>query len=135
MAADAASEAAAICAEAACAKAGLARPRLATASTSRLSTRVMNFFMVCGDETQRRGGRVSTAPAVAVAAAARIRARPCRMGMNEEQMKGPEAQMASQVPLKRIADPSGIAKAVLFLASSDSSYVVGAELVVDGGLA
>jgi NAD(P)-dependent dehydrogenase (short-subunit alcohol dehydrogenase family) len=57
-----------------------------------------------------------------------------RMGMPEEQAKGLEAQMASQVPLGRIADPIEIANAVLFLASSESSYVVGTELVVDGGL-
>lgn len=43
--------------------------------------------------------------------------------------------LASQVPLGRIAEPEEIAKAVLFLASSDSSFVNGAELFVDGGMA
>lgn len=57
-----------------------------------------------------------------------------RMGMSEEQAKGTEAHFTSLVPLKRVAEPSEIARAVVFLASSDSSYVVGAELVVDGGL-
>lgn len=35
--------------------------------------------------------------------------------------------------LKRIADPSEIAKAILFLASDDASYVTAAHLLVDGG--
>jgi NAD(P)-dependent dehydrogenase (short-subunit alcohol dehydrogenase family) len=36
-------------------------------------------------------------------------------------------------PLKRFGTPDEVAKAVLFLASPDASYCVGAELVVDGG--
>ena len=44
------------------------------------------------------------------------------------------AQVAAQVPVGRIADPSEIAAAVLFLACDESSFVAGAELVVDGGM-
>lgn len=39
-----------------------------------------------------------------------------------------------QVPMKRFGDPEEIAKAALFLASSDSSFGLGAELIVDGGV-
>jgi len=41
--------------------------------------------------------------------------------------------MATQVPLGRVGEPDEVARAALFLASDDASFVNGAELFVDGG--
>ncbi len=49
----------------------------------------------------------------------------------------PEArrtEIIAQVPLRRYADPSEIAAAVVFLASEGAGYITGAVLPVDGGL-
>jgi NAD(P)-dependent dehydrogenase (short-subunit alcohol dehydrogenase family) len=48
----------------------------------------------------------------------------------EETMKSIE----SQVPMKRFGRPEEIAKTVLFLASSDSSFLLGTEIIADGGM-
>src|SRR2546421_8534288 len=43
--------------------------------------------------------------------------------------------ISSNVPLGRLGTPDEIARAVVFLASNDSSYITGTELFVDGGFA
>ena len=48
--------------------------------------------------------------------------------------KGQEGQIGRLNPLKRGGDPAEIAKAALFLASDEASYVNGQAIVVDGGL-
>lgn len=55
-------------------------------------------------------------------------------GMTDEQIQSFAAQMATTIPLGRTGEADEVAKAVVFLASDDSSFVNAAELVVDGGM-
>lgn len=56
-----------------------------------------------------------------------------RWGLPQEMVDAARAEFERRSPVKRFATSEEIAKAVLFLASDDSSYCVGTELVVDGG--
>jgi NAD(P)-dependent dehydrogenase (short-subunit alcohol dehydrogenase family) len=57
------------------------------------------------------------------------------LGQTREQIEEFKKNVVAAVPMGRMGDPDEIAKAALFLASDDSSYVTGVELFVDGGMA
>lgn len=54
-------------------------------------------------------------------------------GLSAEVVQQMISTLSSQNPMKRIGEPEEIAKVALFLASDDSSYILGAEIAVDGG--
>lgn len=57
-----------------------------------------------------------------------------KMGLGPDELKAAAEGIEAQVPLHRFGEAEEIARAALFLAGPDSTYVTGTELVVDGGL-
>src|SRR5262249_13046599 len=57
-----------------------------------------------------------------------------RLGLPAEQLSEVASSIQAQIPLKRFGTPEEIASAVLYLASAESAYIVGTELVADGGM-
>ncbi len=56
-----------------------------------------------------------------------------KLGMTAAQLEERGQFMMQRIPLGRFGTPEEIAHAALFLASEESSFIVGAELVADGG--
>jgi NAD(P)-dependent dehydrogenase (short-subunit alcohol dehydrogenase family) len=57
-----------------------------------------------------------------------------KLGFSEADLKTVAASIKGQVPAARFGDPTEIASAVLFLASDESAFTVGSELIIDGGM-
>lgn len=55
-------------------------------------------------------------------------------GMSEEQVAGLKQMMIDNIPMHRMGEAGDVARAVLFLASDEASFITGANLFVDGGL-
>ncbi|MCF0054533.1 SDR family oxidoreductase [Dyadobacter sp. CY356] len=56
-----------------------------------------------------------------------------RTGASELQIENAKKALIDHTPLKRLASAGEIAETYLYLASDDSGYMLGAELVIDGG--
>jgi len=57
-----------------------------------------------------------------------------KLGFSEADLKTVAASIQGQVPAARFGDPKEIANAVVFLASDESAFTVGSELIIDGGM-
>jgi len=57
-----------------------------------------------------------------------------KLGVPAEAVPEVKEGFTSQIPMKRMGRPDEIAKAALFLASDDSSFIMGIDLTVDGGM-
>ena len=57
-----------------------------------------------------------------------------KMGVSADQADEMKGMMQSMVPLKRLGSADEVAQAALFLASADSSFLLGAKVRIDGGL-
>ena len=57
-----------------------------------------------------------------------------KLGLSEADLKATSEALQNQIPARRFGKPSEIASAVVFLASDESTFTVGSELIIDGGL-
>jgi NAD(P)-dependent dehydrogenase (short-subunit alcohol dehydrogenase family) len=57
-----------------------------------------------------------------------------KFGLSAEQKKTMSEALVQQIPAGRFGAPADIAQAVVFLASDESAFIVGSEIIIDGGM-
>jgi NAD(P)-dependent dehydrogenase (short-subunit alcohol dehydrogenase family) len=57
-----------------------------------------------------------------------------KLGMDKATLEATAAQIQSQVPLGRFGTPAEIASTVLHLVAPESAFIVGTEIITDGGM-
>ena len=102
-------------------------PGLSILAAAKAATR--SLVRTLGAELAPRGIRVNAVSPGAIATPFYS-----KIGLPEATLSEVAVSITQKVGLKRFGEAAELAKAVLFLASDDSSYTTGTELVVDGGL-
>jgi NAD(P)-dependent dehydrogenase (short-subunit alcohol dehydrogenase family) len=105
----------------------IGKPGLSVLAATKAAAR--SLVRTLGAELAPRGIRVNAVSPGAIATPFYS-----KMGLSEAQLSAVASDLQAKIALKRFGDAAEIAKAVLFLASEDSSYITGIELNVDGGL-
>ncbi|MNR05769.1 3-oxoacyl-[acyl-carrier-protein] reductase FabG [compost metagenome] len=57
-----------------------------------------------------------------------------KLGLSNEDLKQMGDSLTQKIPVGRFGDAEEIAKTITFFASDDSSFILGSELIVDGGM-
>ncbi|MGY2402198.1 SDR family oxidoreductase [Pseudomonas sp. SDO5271_S396] len=102
-------------------------PGLSVLAASKAATR--SLVRTLGAELAPAGIRVNAVSPGAIATPFYS-----KIGLPDDVLGQVAATITDKVALKRFGEAAELAKAVLFLASDDSSYTTGTEMVVDGGL-
>ena len=102
-------------------------PGLSILAAAKAATR--SLVRTLGAELAPRGIRVNAVSPGAIATPFYS-----KIGLPDAMLSEVAASITQKVGLKRFGEAAELAKSVLFLASDDSSYTTGTELVVDGGL-
>lgn len=90
---------------------------------------VRSFVRVAAAELVGRGIRVNTVSPGPIATPIYG-----RLGLPKEAVDAMAQSILAQVPMKRFGQPEEVAHTVLFLASSEASYITGVEIEVGGGI-
>jgi len=102
-------------------------PNTSLVSASKAAVRSLTRTFAA--ELLNRGIRVNAVSPGAIATPFHM-----RTGLSPEVVEANTQQFIAQIPMKRFGTPEEIAQTVLFLSTSDSAYILGAEIAVDGGI-
>jgi NAD(P)-dependent dehydrogenase (short-subunit alcohol dehydrogenase family) len=105
----------------------LGRPNTSLVSASKAAVRSLTRTFAA--ELIERGIRVNAVSPGAIATPFHS-----RTGLSQEAVEANAQKFVTQIPMKRFGTAEEIAKTVLFLSTSDSAYIVGSEVAVDGGI-